>query len=282
MTILCQTVQNLGKQMQEGFAAERTRRQEDFETESQKRRDDNNKMEQKMTAKMEDGFKGEKMARQQAQDEIKQMAKKDLDAFKEEMKSLQRRSGSTVCSEASTGVGLGGSGTFARPPTLASRFNDIFLPRKMEFKGCFTDYEQCSLQGLTESEVTNFIKDLHKMVPDRYQKYLDWDQIRTEQGTWPTKVIVSMRFKNETNSLTMVGMLDTIKQQLKKEPHRLRGQMVLSTLEKSSERKQLASAHALFYKGLKEVGGDKSKIYVVYSKIEISFFVGGVMAATYS
>ena len=171
MTILCQTVQNLGKQMQEGFAAERTRRQEDIETESQKRRDDYNGMEQKMTAKMEDGFKGEKMARQQAQDEIKQMVKKDLDAFKEEMKSLHRKSGCTVCSEASTGVGLGGSGTFARPPTLASWFNDIFLPRKMEFKGCFTDYEQCSLQGLTESEVTNFIKDLHKMVPDRYQKF---------------------------------------------------------------------------------------------------------------
>ena len=41
----------------------------------------------------------------------------------------------------------------------------------------------------------------------------------------------------------------------------------------------MAKAHALFYKGLKEVVGDESKIYVVYSKIEISFFVGGVMAA---
>ena len=28
----------------------------------------------------------------------------------------------------------------------------------------------------------------------------------------------------------------------------------------------LAKAHALFYKGLKEVGGDESKIYVVYGK----------------
>ena len=74
--------------MQEGFAAERTRRQEDSETAS--------KMEQTMTAKMEDGFKGEPMARQQAQDEITQMVKKDLDAFKEEMKSLQMGSGSTV------------------------------------------------------------------------------------------------------------------------------------------------------------------------------------------
>ena len=46
MTILCQTVQSLGKQMQ---AAERTRRQQDFDTESQKGRDDYSKMEQTMT-----------------------------------------------------------------------------------------------------------------------------------------------------------------------------------------------------------------------------------------
>ena len=37
-----------------------------------------------------------------------------------------------------------------------------------------------------------------------------------------------------------------------------------------------------FYEGLKEVGGDESKIHVVYGKIPISFFVGGAMAAKYS
>ena len=55
MTPLCQTVQNLGKQMQEGFAAEKTRRQQDFDTESQKRQDDYNDMERTMTAKMASG-----------------------------------------------------------------------------------------------------------------------------------------------------------------------------------------------------------------------------------
>ena len=44
-----------GKQMKEGFTFERTRRQDDFERESQKRRDD--QMEHTMTAKMEDIFK---------------------------------------------------------------------------------------------------------------------------------------------------------------------------------------------------------------------------------
>ena len=49
MTLLCQTVQNLGKQMQEGVAAERTGRQQDFDTVSQKRQDDHNKVEKTMT-----------------------------------------------------------------------------------------------------------------------------------------------------------------------------------------------------------------------------------------
>ena len=58
MTLLCQTVQNLGKhmqdvqnlgkQMQDGFAAESVRRQEDY-----------SKMEKTMTAKMEEGFRNE-------------------------------------------------------------------------------------------------------------------------------------------------------------------------------------------------------------------------------
>ena len=67
------------------------------------------------------------MTRQQAQDEVKRMAKKDLDALKEEKVC---RGEVEVCSEASTGVGLGSSGTYARPPALASRFNDIFLQER--------------------------------------------------------------------------------------------------------------------------------------------------------
>ena len=177
-------------------------------------------------------------------------------------------------------MGLGSSGTFVRPPALASRFNDIFLPRKMEFKGWVKINKQCSHQGLTGSEVTNFIKDLHRMVHD--QKYIDWDQTRTAQGTWPTKTIVSMWFRNETNLPTMVGMLDIIKNELKKDPYKLHGQEIFSRLEICPKRKCLAKAHALFYKGLKKVGGDESKIHVVYGKIQVCFFVRSVMAAKYT
>ena len=38
----------------------------------------------------------------------------------------------------------------------------------------------------------------------------------------------------------------------------------------------------MFYKALKEVNGDESKIHVVYGKIQISFFVGSAMAAKYT
>ena len=48
------------------------------------------------------------------------------------------------------------------------------------------------------------------------------------------------------------------------------------------QKKPLAKAHALFYKGLKAVGGNESKINVVYGIIQISFFVGGAMAAKFT
>ena len=62
------------------------------------------------------------------------------------------------------------------------------------------------------NEVTTFIKDLHKMVAIQFHKYIDLDQTRTEQGTWMTKTLVSMWFKNETNMATMIEMLEIVKE----------------------------------------------------------------------
>ena len=69
----------------------------------------------------------------------KAVGSKELAVMNDEIKNLKMGSGSTVCSEASARVGLG-SGTFARPPPLTSRWNEIFVPRRMEFKGWVTDY----------------------------------------------------------------------------------------------------------------------------------------------
>ena len=72
--------------------------------------------------------------------------------------------------------------------------------------------------------VSNFIRDLQKIVPDQFHKYIDWEHTRTEQGTWPTKKLVSMWFKNETNMSTMIGMLEIVRNELKKAPYKLHGQ----------------------------------------------------------
>ena len=56
--------------------------------------------------------------------------KKDQDALKEEMKGLQIGSGRTVCSEASTGVRLGGSGTIVRPPSFCLPVQWNFHPKE--------------------------------------------------------------------------------------------------------------------------------------------------------
>ena len=216
MTLLCaavqslgkqmQNMQNPGKQMQDGVAAERIRRKEDHKN-----------MEEMMSAKMEEGFKGEPQARQQAENEMlkglkneesaRLLVQRDLAVMKEETKNLKMGRGSTVCSEASTGVGLGASGTFARPPTLAFRYNEIFIPRKMEFKGWVTDYTRSSFHGITNEEVMVFIVDLLKIIPGQFHWYIDWDKSRKEQGSWPTKTNVNMWFKNETNLATMIGQL---------------------------------------------------------------------------
>ena len=151
MTILCATVQslgkqmhdlqNLGKQMQGGFAAERIRRQKKIARVWKRR----------CPQRWKKVFRSKQQARQLAQNEImqglkneenaRQMVPKDLEVLKEETKNLNMGNGSTVCREASTGVGLGTSNTFARPTALASRYNEIFIPRKMELKGWITDYK---------------------------------------------------------------------------------------------------------------------------------------------
>ena len=61
-----------------------------------------------------------------------------------EIENFKLGSGSIVCSEESIDEGLGASDTFSRPQALASRYDEIFFPRKMEFKGGITDNTRSS------------------------------------------------------------------------------------------------------------------------------------------
>ena len=127
------SVKTLEHQMKEGFETKGIRWREDYKN-----------LQEKKIVKMEQGFKNEQNATQLLRKEIAQGFKQrrkcetssqnESAVMKEEIKNLKMGSGSTVCSDAGTGVGLE-SGTFARPPPLSSRWAGTWIPRKMEFKG---------------------------------------------------------------------------------------------------------------------------------------------------
>ena len=134
-------------------------------------------------------------------------------------------------------------------------------------------------QGLTDTDVSDFIRDLQKMLPDQYHKYIDWDHSRKEQGTWQTKTIVSMWFKNETNLATLVGMLDIVKNS-RRCPDSCMGRYFVK-IGNEPEKEALGKGSCFFTKVSKQWGEDESKINVV-GTIQISFFVWNAMAAKYT
>ena len=78
------------------------------------------------------------------EENARQMVQNDSQTIKEKIRQLESGSGggSTVGSDASTAVGKGPNGTFARrPPGSGIRHKDFFVPRKMEFKGWVTDFK---------------------------------------------------------------------------------------------------------------------------------------------
>ena len=58
----------------------------------------------------------------------------------------------------------------------------------MEFKSWGTNYKQCRYQGLTDTEVSNFINDLHKMVPDAQNNMLIGIKPRTNKESGQPKL----------------------------------------------------------------------------------------------
>ena len=141
-----------------------------------------------------------------------------------------------------------GSGTFAQPPPLTSRWNETFISRKMEFKGWVPDYFKGSPQGITDDEVAKLLSDLERMVPQQTQKWIDWDQTKKEQGTWSRTIMVSMWIKHETNLVTMIDLLKITKQELDKAAYKINWQNAKARLEVSPQWRPLTKAAALFFK----------------------------------
>ena len=53
-------------------------------------------------------------------------------------------------------------------------------------------------------------------------------------------------------------------------------------LDASLEKRPLAKAQAMFFQGLKKVGGDESKMRAFHEKLQISVFLGREIAAKFS
>ena len=83
--------------------------------------------------------------------------------------------------------------------------------------------------------------------------------------------MVSVWFKHETSLVTMIDLLKIMKEESDKAACKIHGQNVTARLEVSPQRRPLAKTQALFFKGLKEVGGE-SEVRAFHGKLQISFF----------
>ena len=107
------------------------------------------------------------------------------------------------------------------------------------------------------------------MMPQEVRK--DWEQMKSEQGPLPRKVMVSLWFVHDIG-LTMIEIMKMMKEELEKAKFRATGERVRATLEKSPQKKPLGRAHAMLLKGPQETRGDETKIKTVYQNLQISFF----------
>ena len=146
--------------------------------------------------------------------------KKDLEALKEEMKSTtDGEADAQMCSEASTGVGLGGSGTFAGPPALASWFSEIFITQE---DGILKDgsrtARKCGTPGAHGSRPPR-----SRSSSETYKRWCRINFTSTLTGIKPgqskgpgrPRRLSICGSENETNLATIIGLLEIVEEELK-------------------------------------------------------------------
>ena len=82
-----------------------------------------------------------------------------------------------------------------------------------------------------------------------------------------------MWFKHDTVLVMMIALLKIMEQELDKAAFRVIGQRVKANLERVPQKRALAKAQALFFKALKEAGGNEAKVRAFYGNLQISFLV---------
>ena len=113
----------------------------------------------------------------------------------------------TASSEASTRCDLV-PGTFARPPPVASRsYEPPWVPRSIEFRGWNPEYFLRNVQGISEVQAKEVMGELAEMMPVELKQKINWE-LSQDQGPWPRKIKVSLRFNGDTH---LVYMIETMK-----------------------------------------------------------------------
>ena len=139
-------------------------------------------LKEEMSSKMDEGFKIEQHARQQIQSGIvqgfnneesaRQLVQKDVAVMKDDIKKTQDGWWQYDVQR--------GHRTFARPAPLTSRWNEIFIARKMEFKGWgHWVLLRVTFKVSQTKKLRNFWSIL-SVVPQQAQKWIDWDQTKKE------------------------------------------------------------------------------------------------------
>ena len=154
-----------------------------------------------------------------------------------------------MCSEASTGVGLGGCGIFSRLLARAS----LFFPRKIEFKGLVTDYKTVLSSGARTPRFRISSETYKICCKINFKSTLIGEQPGQSKGSGRPRQLSVCSWQRRS------GCWSSYKR-THEGAYTLHGQQISSRLEMGPKMKLLAKAHALFYKGLEEVGGNESKI----------------------
>ena len=90
------------------------------------------------------------------------------------------------------------------------------------------------------------------------KKYVDWEQTRTKQGTWPATFLVSVWFCNDANLPTRIGLLDVIRAELKNGLYKQKGQVVSSRLELSPKKETIGEGPCFILQRTR--GGERGQV----------------------
>ena len=91
------------------------------------------------------------------------------------------------------------------------------------------------MQGIPESQEKTTGR-LEKTMTQEVRKWIDWEQTRGDQGPWPRKIMVSLRFKQDTGLILMIEILKMMSGELNTTQFCVNGWRVRTNLEIVSER----------------------------------------------